>query len=77
MEGYLVIQWTHLDQNSGELGLYSASDFGNAARIEDYIQYNSANNQRATVAVGAGVWDDINQYVIINSTTCETVGGYK
>ncbi len=71
--GYLVIKWAHLDQVSGEIGLYSNnSGFSNPANIEDYVQYNSANNQRASVAVTAGVWDNINSYIAVGA--CDTIG---
>ena len=53
--GYLVLSWSDLD-NDAEVGLYTASGFGNADNVEDYMQYGSAGHQREGVAVQANVW---------------------
>ncbi len=74
--GYLVLQWGHIGQSDGEIGLYmNNSDFGSAANIKDYIQYNSGNNGRAAVAVSAGVWDNAGSFVTIpTGSACPTAG---
>lgn len=43
----------------GEFGLYStnANGFGSSTAMLDYVQWGSANHQRESVAVAAGVWD--------------------
>jgi len=56
---YVTVEWSDIDIAAGELGLYlPTGGFGDPASIHDYVQYNSTNNQRAGVAVTAGVWDD-------------------
>lgn len=40
----------------GEMGLYSAGDFGNPASIRDYVEWGSPNHSRANVAQSAGIW---------------------
>ncbi len=49
-----------IDSADGELGLYATGNFGSTAAIRDYIQWGSANHQRAGVAASAGVWSDAN-----------------
>jgi len=56
---YVTVEWSDIDIAAGELGLYlPTGGFGDPASIHDYVQYNSINNTRASVAVSAGVWDD-------------------
>lgn len=56
---FVTLGWSDIGTMSGELGLYlPGSGFGNADFIHDYVQYNSSNNQRAGIAVTAGIWDD-------------------
>lgn len=56
---YVTVEWLDIDASAGELGLYlPTGGFGDPASIHDYVQYNSINNTRASVAVSAGVWDD-------------------
>ena len=56
---YVTVGWPDIDVSSGEIGLYlPTGGFGDPANIKDYVQYNSINNTRASVAVSAGVWDD-------------------
>lgn len=59
--GFLTVPFTALvsTTNGAEVGLYlNSSNFGSAANILDYMQYGSANHQRESVAVSAGVWQD-------------------
>lgn len=43
---------------SGEVGLYSAADFGNSEEIVDYVEWGSGGHGRSSVAVGAGIWEE-------------------
>ncbi len=45
-----------LDPASGELGLYSAGDFGNPDAIVAYVEWGKAGHGRTATAVQAGVW---------------------
>jgi hypothetical protein len=59
--GFLTVPFTALvsTTNGAEVGLYlNGNNFGSAANILDYMQYGSANHQRESVAVAAGVWQD-------------------
>ena len=59
---FVVLQWPSITTSgAGEIGLYlPTGSFGSAASIVDYIVYNGipASN-RISVAVAAGVWDDV------------------
>ena len=59
---FVVLQWPSITTTgAGEIGLYlPTGGFGAAASIVDYVVYNGipASN-RASVAVAAGVWDDV------------------
>lgn len=41
----------------GEFGLYNTNSFSSSAAMIDYLQWGSANHQRESVAVAAGLWD--------------------
>lgn len=55
---YTVIKWTGINQNDGEVALYNGNPLNGGTLMKDYIQYGSANNQRASAAVTAQVWDN-------------------
>ncbi len=59
----LTVQaWINFSTAS-ELALYTNSNFGSAASIVDYIQWNSTTGFRQSVAVAAGMWtngDNVN-----------------
>ena len=68
---FVTLRWAGMNSAAGELGLYlpgSQGGFGNADNIIDYVQYNSANNVRAPVAVAAGVWDDVSLGITADNT---------
>ncbi len=44
-----------LSADNGEFGLYSSTDFGSADAIVAYVQWGTADNGRASVAVEAGL----------------------
>jgi hypothetical protein len=56
--GYIVVAWSQIRPDEGEVGLYRAatSDFGNADQILDYVQYGAAGQGRASTAGAAGIW---------------------
>ena len=47
-----------IDPTSGELGLYSASQFDDPTSIVSYVEWGSAGHGRSSVAVAAGIWTD-------------------
>lgn len=47
-----------IDPASGELGLYSASQFDDATAIVSYVEWGSAGHGRSSVAVAAGIWTE-------------------
>lgn len=54
----VLIHWTALTSNDGELGLYLSTSFNNPLQMVDYFQWGSNNHQREMVAVGAMLWPD-------------------
>jgi len=46
-----------ISSDSGELGLYRTSDFVDANAIAAYVEWGSADHERAPVAVAAGIWN--------------------
>ena len=42
---------------AGELGLYTSDSFSSADAIEAYVEWGSADHERAPVAIEAGIWD--------------------
>ncbi|MEM8906542.1 MAG: hypothetical protein AAGD05_01745, partial [Bacteroidota bacterium] len=40
----------------GEMGLYSNNSFGSSTGLESYVEWGSADHQRSSLAVEAGVW---------------------
>ena len=68
--GYLVLNWANLDDEDAEVGLYQANatgDFGNADLMIDYMQYGTADHQRESVAVDAGLWT-VDEFVELADT---------
>ncbi|MEA2058500.1 MAG: hypothetical protein U9O63_07250 [Actinomycetota bacterium] len=57
-----------IDPASGELGLYSASQFDDATAIVSYVEWGSAGHGRSSVAVAAGIWTE-GGFVATTSTT--------
>jgi hypothetical protein len=47
-----------IDPASGELGLYSASQFDDATVIVSYVEWGSTGHGRSSVAVAAGIWTE-------------------
>jgi hypothetical protein len=45
-----------IDPASGELGLYSSSQFDDATDIVSYVEWGSTGHGRSSVAVAAGIW---------------------
>lgn len=72
--GFLVVSWTSLGTNEGELGLYreNTPNFGDPSNILDYIQYGADGNGRDDVAASAGIWTE-NEFV----TTVENGQSYS
>ena len=57
---YLVLTWSGINITSGEIALYNTNaDYTNANNIKDYVQYNTSNSTRASVAVAAGIWPSV------------------
>jgi hypothetical protein len=61
-----------IDPASGELGLYSSSQFDDASAIESYVEWGSAGHGRSAVAVTAGIWTE-GGFVATTSTTASLV----
>jgi hypothetical protein len=47
-----------LNADSGEIALYTSSDFGSADDILRYVQWGTDSHGRTAVAVAGGVWQD-------------------
>ncbi|NQV08194.1 hypothetical protein HQ535_16805 [bacterium] len=47
-----------INSSSGEMGLYSASDFGSSDAIVSYVEWGNTGHGRSSVAVGAGIWGE-------------------
>lgn len=52
-----------LSPDSGEVGLYTARDFGNPEAIIRYVQWGEGDHGRSGTAVEAGVWTDAGEFV--------------
>lgn len=52
-----------LSPDSGEVGLYTARDFGNPDAIIRYVQWGEGDHGRAATAVEAGVWTSTVEFV--------------
>jgi hypothetical protein len=74
---YTVIKWTGIGQNNGEVALYNGNPATGGTLMKDYIQYGSANNQRASGAVTANVWDNVATFLpsISTDTSSYSVNG--
>lgn len=52
---------------NGDLGLYhTGGGFSNPANMADFVQWGAGSQGRATQAVMAGIWDDVNNFVAGN-----------
>lgn len=52
----LVVSGHGYSNTDDELGLYTASGFGNEENIIDYVEWGSTGHVRSTVAQAAGIW---------------------
>lgn len=52
-----------LSPDSGEVGLYTARDFGNPDAIIRYVQWGEGDHGRSATAVEAGVWTSTVDFV--------------
>ncbi len=63
-KSYLVLEWAQISSGANELGLYKQAPFGSVANIRDYVMYGGIPaSSRASVAVSAGVWSNVNDFV--------------
>ena len=62
-----------LKADSGEIALYTSSDFGSADGILRYVQWGTDSHGRTAVAVAGGVWQD-GDFVDNQGGTIESVG---
>jgi hypothetical protein len=62
-----------LDADSGEIALYTSSDFGSADDILRYVQWGTDSHGRTAVAVAGGVWQDGN-FVDNEGGNIESIG---
>lgn len=60
----LTLSWPGCTDDNGEIGLYSSSNFSDPNDLLDYMQWGTANNANVSVAVSAGVWDDVFNTVV-------------
>lgn len=71
---YVILNWSKIEGPTGEFGLYVNSSFSDPNSIRDYMQFNAPNNFRASVAVSAGVWDNVNNFITVDDMAgCATV----
>lgn len=52
-----------LSPESGEVGLYTARDFGNPEAIIRYVQWGEGDHGRSATAVEAGIWTSTTDFV--------------
>ena len=74
---FTVIKWSGINPNDGEVALYNGNSANGGTLIKDYIQYGSANHQRASAAATAQVWDNISVFLptIASDTSSYSVNG--
>ena len=74
---YTVLKWSGINLNDGELALYNGNPTIGGTLMKDYIQYGSANHQRASAAVTAQVWDNATVFLptISTDTSSYSVNG--
>ena len=67
-----------LSADSGEIALYTSSDFASADDIRRYVQWGTDSHGRTAIAVAGGVWQDgdfvDNQGGNIDSTGSDPIG---
>jgi hypothetical protein len=74
---YTVIKWSGINLNDGEVALYNGNPATGGTLMKDYIQYGSANHQRASAAATANVWDNASSFLptISADTSSYSVNG--
>ena len=60
---YTVIKWSGINPNDGEITLCDRNPANEGILMKDYIQYGTANHQRASEAVTVQVWDNITAFL--------------
>lgn len=55
--------WGGLAAASGEAALYEGADFGSPDGMLSYVQWGEGGHQRASVAVEAGLWPSVDEFV--------------
>ncbi len=51
-----VISNFNIDENDGELALYTINSFSDVSAIFDYVEWGSSGHQRSSLAASAGIW---------------------
>jgi len=76
---FVVIEWSQINVNSRELGLYKSSgSYGFSTSIIDYVQYAGvASPTRAPTAVLAGVWEDKGKFVPLPTVAGNTLNNFN
>jgi hypothetical protein len=74
---YTVLKWLGINLNDGEVALYNDNPATGGTLMKDYIQYGSANHQRASAAATANVWDNASSFLptISADTSSYSVNG--
>ncbi len=70
---FTVIRWDPLNDISGEIILQSSVGALDISKMEDYLQYGSANQMNAANAVTENVWDDAALFLVVPSDTSESM----
>ncbi|WP_394993472.1 DNRLRE domain-containing protein [Emticicia sp.] len=77
---YVVVSWTNLGQNTGEIALFNKNPTDNAAIMKDYVQYGAENQSKATAAVTAQVWDNATAFlpanIMVNTYSLNPTGNF-
>ena len=67
---YVVVSWSNIGQNTGEIALFNKIPSDNTTIMKDYVQYGAGNQSKAAAAVTTQVWDGANAFLpTINVTT--------
>ncbi len=53
---FLVVSGFNLNDQSGDIGLYSSASFGNPDAMQHFVQYGAGGIGRESVAVTKGIW---------------------
>ena len=54
----VVNDFNTINNNDGEMGLYTSSNFASSNNIIDYVEWGFAGHTRANVAIAANIWSD-------------------